>query len=231
MGQMQALSLLVVMVILGFYGYYRLPETQFFKTRIQHAFGDDAQVYTVLFSRALGMLFFAILPTAIIQVCCPQFFDVSYLQWPAGSSAGYWIAGLLAAILPVIWVTSKKAAHLEQYPQIRKKTWSFTLLVISALTWAGYLFAYEFLFRGLLFSLSLEALPLAWAVALNIVLYALVHWPKGKVEVLASIPFGLIIIWATIDSGTIWVAVIAHCALALSDEWFSLYHHPDIHLQ
>lgn len=232
MQQQEALFWVVIMVLSGFFAYYRISGAKFFQDWINRTFGQTAPVYAVIFPRLLGILFFGLIPYAVMHSAFPEHFDAAYLQWGNGDRIIFWTLGLLAVILPVIWISSKKAAHLAQYPQIRYPQWTPGILIASALTWIGYLFAYEFLFRGLLFTVSLSAdFGLTWAIALNIALYALVHWPKGKVEVLASIPFGLIIIWATIDTGNLWVAVLAHCGLALSDEWLSLYHHPDIHLK
>ena len=232
MQQQEALFWVIAMVLLGFFAYYRISGAKFFQDWIRRTFGPTAPVYAVLFPRLLGMLFFGLIPYVVMRNAFPEHFDARYLQWQNGGRIACWTLGLWAIILPVIWISSKKAAHLAQYPQIRHPQWTTGTLIASALTWIGYLFAYEFLFRGLLFTVSLSGnLSLTWAIALNIFLYALVHWPKGRVEVLASIPFGLIIIWATIDTGNLWVAVLAHCGLALSDEWMSLYHHPDIHLK
>ncbi|NUO00273.1 MAG: CPBP family intramembrane metalloprotease [Saprospiraceae bacterium] len=221
----------ILMVLSGFFAYYRISGAKFFQDWINRTFGSKAPVYAVIFPRLLGVLFFGLIPYGIMQTAFPEQFDARYLQWHNGGRIAWWTLGLLALIVPVIWVTSKKPAHLEQYPQIRYPQWTTGILAASAFSWIGYLLAYEFLFRGLLLTVSLsDGLSLTSAITLNIVLYALVHWPKGKVEVLASIPFGLIIIWATLNTGNLWVAVLAHCGLALSDEWMSLYHHPEIHL-
>lgn len=228
---MEVLSGVVFLIAISFFAWYRIAGASAFRQWITRTFGEKAAVYAVLIPRWLGALLFGVIPFFLMQSFFPDYFDARLLQIAKAARTFWWTAGLLALIFPVMWITSQKAAHLAQYPQIRYPQWTPGILVASALSWIAYLFAYEFLFRGLLWSVSLGVLDLSWAIALNIALYALVHWPKGRVEVLASIPFGLVILWATIDTGNLWVAVLAHCALALSDEWMSLYHHPDIHLK
>ncbi len=226
-----ALFLMVLMVLVVFFAWYRLSGSAVFKAWIAQTFGEKAPVYAVVIPRWLGALFFGVIPYLLMHFTFPEEFDAGLLQLPYPMRTLCWTLGLMALILPVMWITSQKADHLAQYPQVRYPRWTPGILTGSALSWVAYLSGYELLFRGLLWSVSLNHLTLPWAIALNIFLYALVHWPKGRVEVLASIPFGLVIIWATIHTGSLWVAVLAHCALALSDEWMSLYHHPDIHLK
>jgi membrane protease YdiL (CAAX protease family) len=91
-----------------------------------------------------------------------------------------------------------------------------------------YLFAYEFLFRGLLLFFCIEELGVVLALIVNIFLYSLVHIPKGRKETIGAIPMGIILCILTIHSGTIWMAFWIHCSLALSNEWLSIKYHPDM---
>src|SRR5690348_6476804 len=69
---------------------------------------------------------------------------------------------------------------------------SFLVFVYGSLRLL-YLISYECFFRGsLLMSLCLLA-GVTWGVIINISLYTLVHILKGKKEILACIPFGLLV--------------------------------------
>ena len=68
------------------------------------------------------------------------------------------------------------------------------------------------------------------AIALNCALYSFAHFYKGPGESFGSIPVGLILCYLTLLTGNIWMAVLIHCVMALSNEWFSLYFHPEMRL-
>ena len=68
------------------------------------------------------------------------------------------------------------------------------------------------------------------AIALNCILYALAHFYKGPGEILGAIPVGILLCYLTLHTGNIWSAVIIHSTMALSNEWFSIRSHPNMHL-
>lgn len=108
------------------------------------------------------------------------------------------------------------------YPEVQAKEWHAMRLITNDLSWIIYLFGYEVFFRGFLLSESLASCSLITAVVVNVTVYALSHFHKGSGEVMASIPFGLLLCLLTIASGSVWCAFILHTALALSNEWFSI---------
>ncbi|MCK4921564.1 MAG: CPBP family intramembrane metalloprotease [Bacteroidales bacterium] len=137
--------------------------------------------------------------------------------------------GILSLILvPVNFINAKTKGNLLMYPQIRTEHWNLSLLILSALSWIAYLFAYEFLFRGLLLSSSLNIMGIWPAIILNIGIYSLVHIPKGAKEAFWSILLGFIICLLVVRTGSFWIAFFIHVVLALSNEWFSLRSHPEI---
>jgi len=139
-----------------------------------------------------------------------------------------WAGVLSFFIILFNYFNSRRLDNLKIYPQIRAKSWSFCLLLLSTLTWIIYLFSYEFLFRGFLLFSSERAFGIWIAVAINVILYAAAHIPKGMRESLAAVPFGIILCLLTLWTQTIWIAFISHSVLALSNELFSLSAHPDM---
>jgi membrane protease YdiL (CAAX protease family) len=102
------------------------------------------------------------------------------------------------------------------------------LLIISSLGWIVYLLAYEFLFRGFLLFTCIQSFGIWPAIIINILIYSFAHIPQGLKETAGAIPFGLILCYITILSGTIWPAFILHAVLAISNEWFSIYNNTEI---
>lgn len=135
------------------------------------------------------------------------------------------ILGIMCGLIfAITFLTAKSPGNLAMYPEIKNKRWTRSLLLVSSLTWILYLTGYEVLFRGILFTTSLGYIELIPAIVINASIYALVHVPKGARETFAALLYGSLICYFTYTTNGIWVALISHIALALSNEWFSVYY-------
>jgi membrane protease YdiL (CAAX protease family) len=191
----------------------------------------DRDVWSIYIQRLVGALWLGILPGSILMIVdidSPVFDQL--FRWRLDLNPLLPVA-LIAAILLVTYFNAPRESNLAMYPQIRKRQWSASIVFGSGITWVVYLFAYEFLFRGILLFSSLASLDQVTSITLNVCIYALFHIPKGMKETLASIPFGIILCLLTIRSGSFYLAFLLHSLLALSNEWFSIYYHPDISLK
>lgn len=133
-----------------------------------------------------------------------------------------WSALPCTILIAVSWFRRHNPLNHAQYPQMRLSAWSTPLVLLDLSAWIVYLIGYEFLFRGILFHASLPLMGFWAAALLNSVLYALAHLPKGRVEVIASFPFGIFLCWVTLETGSFWVACLIHISLALSNTLFVL---------
>lgn len=184
--------------------------------------------YLVHFQRLLGTCLFGAMPFifAVFLVNKP-FLDYG-LPMPVSTTTSYLSVGLVAMIILMNAMMAWKPDNLEEYPQARAKIWTGRLLFLNALGRTGYIFSIELLFRGILLYESIAAFGILTAVIINVMLYAFVHIPKGLNATIGSIPFGLILCAVTIHSGTMWAAFFIHTLLALSNEWFSIFHHEEM---
>jgi membrane protease YdiL (CAAX protease family) len=139
-----------------------------------------------------------------------------------------WILGLSAVVIIMNYFAARSEDNLRMYPQIRVKDWPRRLLIKSSLTWILYLIGYEFLFRGyLLFSWEKEVGALM-AISVNVALYVLVHVPKGLKEAVGALPLGILLCILTLQTGTIWIALLVHIVMALTNEWFSIHYQKNL---
>lgn len=188
----------------------------------------DWDVWSIYSKRLIGVLWLGILPGTILMIFDDNTTVFNQLfRWRLDLNA-FLLLALIISILMVNYFNASRENNLAMYPQIRKRQWSVSLVIGSSITWLVYLFAYEFLFRGILLFTSLTALTEMTSITLNVSIYTLFHIPKGMKETLASIPFGIILCLVTIEAGSFWIAFLLHSLLALSNEWFSIYFHPDI---
>ena len=134
--------------------------------------------------------------------------------------------GFLGVFVPLIAWNARREQSWQHYPQVRLKSWSRRDFMGNALSWALYLVAYEFFFRG--FFLYTTALWLgAWpAILLMTLIYFAVHLPKNPTECLGTIPMGIIFGILAVATGGIWAGVFGHCVIAIGNDFFVIRQNP-----
>lgn len=222
----------IIGVAVAFMLYFFISEAKIVKDKFTKSYGKDKSLtYFVYFQRMLGVFCFGILPLLLLLFFSNKNLNYYGVNINNIDTSIYWILGLSPILIIMNFFNSKKPDNLSLYPQIRTKRWSVNILILSSLTWVAYLLAYEFMFRGFLLFVSLQYLGVWPAIALNISIYSLVHVPKGMKEAIGALPLGIVLGIITVQTSSILLAFVVHIVLALSNEWFSLKHHPDISLK
>ena len=133
-------------------------------------------------------------------------------------------AQCLAIVLPLTWLMSRSASFAATYPFLRidgtAPTVGAALLVWEAV-YITQFFALEFFFRGFLLHSLKPALGI-YAILITVIPYTMIHFTKPMPEAIAAIAAGLFLGWLSYRSGTIWLGVLLHCAVAVSMDVFSL---------
>lgn len=80
---------------------------------------------------------------------------------------------------------------------------------------ALFLFSYEAWFRGFLLFDSIRWFGIPLAVFINVFLYVLVHIFNSKKEILACIPFGLLVCFFSILFNSAWPAILLHIGFSM----------------
>ncbi|MDF1574510.1 MAG: CPBP family intramembrane metalloprotease [Bacteroidales bacterium] len=225
-------STAILWAVAGFGAYFFLSRNPDFSRRFSGMCRIlDHQGTQVLSQRMLGFLFLGAISLLIILLL-PQAGIKDYgLSFRFLSAPPWWSYLLIPLILLLSYLAAPNPGNLENYPQIRAKVWTRSMLILSAASWIIFLIGYEFLFRGFVLYASLELLEPVPAIALNCALYAFAHFYKGPGETFGSIPAGIILCCLTLITGNIWSAVLLHSLMALSNEWFSLKVHPDMSIK
>ena len=150
-------------------------------------------------------------------ISSPPFFLLKRSLQPGDEQLfGLW----LCLILIIGWPRNKG----KDLKQLHDRDLSATLRVVTyALSRIVFLIVYEWFFRGLLLIKSCELFGNVNAVVINILLYTLAHFHKGKKEIIGCIPFGLLLCAFTIWWQSIWPAVAIHLLLASRYEWRPVY--------
>jgi len=220
----------VLSVMMFFTAYWFITQSENIKSYFYKKYdSDNASANHIFFTKFTGFLFMGVLSTILCLLMIDGItfadFGLTFYKETAFFTLT-WMTGLCALVIPIIYINAKKPKTWINYPQIRAKIWTRSIFYKSLTGWVLYLFAYELLFRGILFLLLAESLGIWSAIAINVALYSATHIPKGIGETVGAIPFGVVLCLLTYTSGTIWIAVIVHISMALTNDLTALKYNP-----
>ena len=216
----------IALATLGYLCYWYISHSPKFLEQIKEVSGKTPfTLKKTLLQRLTGILFLGIIPGFIVLKFLPFNLNSLGVSFNVDIKTFIWIISLSSLVISLSYFSRRSSEDLENYPQIRIPDWNFELIILNAVSWAGFLLAYEFLFRGILLFTLLNTLGVWAAIAINASLYALVHFPKGPRETFGAIPLGIVLCIATLSTGTIWTAFLVHLVMALSNDYFSIRSH------
>ncbi len=137
------------------------------------------------------------------------------------SAAAVFIGCVVLVVLPVIALAARGPRFRDDYPQIRGVPWDARLRLHNLASWALYLCAYEFFFRGFLL-FPLAAAFGAWpAIAVTTLAYAYAHLPKNAAETIGTLPIGVLFAAVALHTGGLWAPFLAHVLIANWSDWLA----------
>ncbi|HQQ93311.1 MAG TPA: CPBP family intramembrane metalloprotease [Bacteroidia bacterium] len=219
----------ILSVSFGFAAYWFLSISETIKTWFFSRFENEkAWINYVVFQKFTGVVFLGLFPGIIVLSF------TGYTLSEFGLSLGnlnesMMYTGLIGSLILFLnYFAAKKPNNLNMYPQMRIGAWSTKTLIINAVSWTAYLLAYEFMYRGILLMSCYWAFGFWPALAVNLCFYSATHIPKGLRETMATIPYGFILCLITVSTGSILVAFSTHLVLALSNDFYSVSHNPNM---
>ncbi len=147
-------------------------------------------------------------------------------DWGAG--LGDWRFGLPAALalycafLPVLVVFSYQPAFQSKYPLFAAATKSGMHFLLHELAYAGYFIGWEFIYRGfMLFGLK-PRLGL-YAVFVQTIPFAIMHFGKPQIETLAAVFAGVILGFLALRSRSFWYGWLLHAMVAVTNDLLAVW--------
>ena len=221
--------LVIALLTVGFVTYWFLAESPILRQRVLKGEGDPStNTRWVVFQKLTGFFFLGVIPLITVLTVLPHSLSEYGLGFANTPISLLWVIGMACVIFPLNISAAQRPKNLAYYPMIRAQRWHPGLVLINALATAAYLFAYELLFRGIVLSVCVAAVGVWPAIAINVALYSTTHLPKGPAETIGAIPFGLLVCYITLTTGTIWVAVVVHIILSLSNDYLSVHYNPSM---
>jgi membrane protease YdiL (CAAX protease family) len=189
---------------------------------------DNNPASLFLYQKVSGFILLGLLPAIL-------FFSFFHINTHAYTMAAFAMLPdlllfviIFLLILIVTHFSARKADMYGRFPQMRLKEWGVTYVLISAGGWGMYLFAYEFLFRGLFLFTWTEAFGPVWAIAANLILYSAVHIPNGRKEAIGAIFFGFVLCLVSLHTGSFLMAFLLHLTVSVSTEMHAICFNPDM---
>ncbi len=219
----------ILSVSIGFVFYWFLAISPKIKSLFFKKYElEQAWINYVLFQKLVGALFMGFIPGIIIMMHTGIGMSGFGINLNNFSDSIVYTLIIGAIILFLNYFAAKKPYNLAMYPQMKIRVWTKKIIFINSLSWIIYLISYEFMYRGLLLMVCNEAFGFWPAVAINLCFYSATHIAKGWVETVGAFPYGLVLCFITISTGSIFVAVATHLILALSNDYYAIYHHPEL---
>ncbi len=210
-----ALLIYPLLYLLYYFGS-DFPFVKKFRLRFNESKEDFEK--SVYFRRSLGFVLLGLIPFFVTLFYYQKPLADYGLGLPSGEHALWWSLIPLAAVLIISFVRPSSGIDLSYYPEVRKKEWTKQRTIINAVFWAVYLLGYEFALRGMLFYTTLYAYGLFPAIAINSVIYALIHIFKGPKEAFGAFFLGILLCLITYYTNSIWVAFFVHVVMAVGND-------------
>jgi membrane protease YdiL (CAAX protease family) len=220
----------IIITLICFVAYWFVAQSALLKNKFYSKYVPDvASTNHIIFNRYFGFFTMGIVSVMLLKLVVPHFtfssIGLTIYRETIWETIG-WIVGLSAVVIPIAYFSAKKPKNLVNYPQIRAKVWTHRMMWHNAHSWAAYLLGYELLFRGVLLFPVVETLGVWPAIAINTALYSATHIPKGLDETIGAAFLGTVLCLLTLSTGTIWIAVIVHIAMAWTNSFTALKFHP-----
>ena len=219
--------------LIGFIIYWFTRQSEKIKEKFIDRFGaDNGMVKFIVYTRYLGGMTIGLIPVVIYFIVFPE---TTLAQIGLGFyyetifTILMWTIILSAILIPLVSFSARKPKNLANFPQIRVEEWTRKTMGLNLFSWIIYLLGYEIMFRGLLLFPLVKEIGLWPAIAVNIGIYSSTHILKGLDEAIGAIPLSIVFCLLSVYSGSIWIAFLAHIAIAWTNSIMALKHHPDMH--
>lgn len=156
----------------------------------------------------------------VVSVVCAVGAELP-LDWftaPLHQNAIGWVAIPACILVPLVWRAGRQPAQQARYPDFRVPHATRAQQALSATSWLVYLIGYEALFRGLVLGACIQVAGVGVGVAIHTSLYVLAHLHKDAAETLGCLPMGYLFAYMTLQTGSLWPALLLHVAIAIAAE-------------
>jgi len=225
----------LIVASLGFVIWYSQSSSLRLPVRYQIMYDSNPPyIHRIFRRRLLAMIIYFFIPWIVFHYCgysLHEVLDGLGISFSWNGKVTQWVLIGIVVTFILGWMNAKKDAGLESYPEMRVRFWTRYIFTLSTLSWIGYIFAYELLYRGLLFHSFLQVFPnnLPLAITATTSLYVLTHYWKLNRVTTSSFVWGVLACWMVYKLESMWPVIIIHLFNCLWIEWWGIIKHAEMH--
>jgi membrane protease YdiL (CAAX protease family) len=213
------LSALVLLIV-----YHEHGSESFFREHLSSFFGSSAisGLYPAFYWYGNSMLLLGIIPL----LCGRYVLKVKIRDWIGLGDVRFGLLAVLVlylAFLPILIPTSLSAEFHSKYPLFTEARHSALNFALHEIAYVIYFVGWEFIFRGyLLFGLR-PAIGF-YAVFVQTIPFAILHFGKPEVETMAAILAGVILGYLALRARSFWYGWMLHSLIAVTNDILAVWH-------
>ena len=197
----------------------------FFRRHLSHHFGPSTygSLYPAFYWFFCSFFMLGVIPLLIGRFGLKQ----SLRDWGVG--LGDWKFGLLVTLalyllfLPILIYVSTDPAFQAKYPLFRAATKSIWHFRLFEMAYAIYFIGWEFMYRGFML-FGLKPKLGYYAVFIQTIPFAIMHFGKPQAENLAAVGAGVILGYLALPTRSFWYGWLLHAAIAVTNDLLAVYH-------
>ena len=212
--------LLIVFHDNGSSSFFRAHFSRYFKP------GGYARLYPAFYWYGCSLLMLGVVPLLLGRFVLKK----PLIEWGVG--LGDWRFGLKASLglfvlfLPILLYVSYQPSFQAKYPLYSAAGSSVSHFVIYQLAYAAYFIGWEFIFRGFML-FGLKPKLGAYAIFIQTIPFAIMHFGKPEIETLAAVFAGVILGFLALRTRSFWYGWLLHALVALSNDMLAMAHKLD----
>lgn len=218
-------ALIVVLATFFIIVFHENGSSSFFSIYLAKFFKKTSfsGLYPAFYWYGMSFLLLGAIPFLLMKTAFKKEAPVS------GAGLGDWRFGLPAALtayfafLPVLVLVSYVPEFRSKYPLFPDAGQSQLHLLAYQAAYAVYFIGWEYVFRGfLLFGLYPRLGP--YAVFLQMVPFALLHFGKPELETISAILAGILLGFLALRARSFWYGWLLHSLVAITNDLLILWH-------
>lgn len=210
---MQATDSLVHAFIYAlFFGFSWMCKINGIHRLINEEGGFTSKPLGLIGSHIIGMIWLGIVPVILVKTSILSV--LTEIEMPnVFLIVLYFLIFIL--LMGIALNQSKNTHETKQQPPENRIHLTSRFFIAYFIVRALFLFSYESWFRGFLLFDCIRWFGIPLAVLVNVVLYVLVHIFNDKKEILACLPFGLLVCFFSMSFHSAWPAIMLHIGFSL----------------
>ncbi len=199
--------------------FHENGNSQFFRSHLAGYFGPArfGSLYPAFYWYGCSFIMLGLIPLLLGRFALKR----PWGEW--GIGLGDWRFGLKASLgmfllfLPILIMASDSPSFQAKYPLFHGATKTVWHFVLHEAAYAVYFIGWEFVYRGFML-FGLKSRLGYYAVFVQTIPFAIMHFGKPQLETLAAVFAGIILGYLALRARSFWYGWLLHALVAISND-------------